>query len=271
MENRRDAIIKEIQRLAHEKGVNLIKRSDFTAETGISSYQIYNAFDGWREACKLAGLDVNDQNIPISNNDLFEEMRRVFLSIGNVCNKTKFQRESKYSSGTYKKRFGRWQDVLWAFRQWLELEGIEFPFIDKLPAKSIDIVKVNNEPKSPEIPYWPGIPDTTYGPFLNFPGLQHAPLNELGVVFLFGMVCDKLGYVVESIRSSYPDCEAKRRIDNKRDNWEKVKVEFEFRSSSFKEHGHNSDLCNVIVCWEDDWLECPLEVLELRSVIKSLM
>jgi hypothetical protein len=26
----------------------------------------------------------------------------------------------------------------------------------------------------------------------------------------------------------------------------------------------------LIVCWEHDWLQCPLEVLELRSVIDSL-
>lgn len=72
MENSRDVIIKEIQRLAHEKGVDLIKRSEFTAETGISSYKIYNAFKGgWREACELAGLSANYQNITIDDDALF--------------------------------------------------------------------------------------------------------------------------------------------------------------------------------------------------------
>src|SRR5205085_684390 len=36
-----------------------------------------------------------------------------------------------------------------------------------------------------------------YGDFINFRGLQHAPVNEQGVVFLFGMICRELGYVVE--------------------------------------------------------------------------
>jgi hypothetical protein len=73
--------------------------SEFTAETGISSYRIYNAFEGgWREACELAGFDSNYQNIPIDDDALFEEMRRVFLSYGNICNKIQFHRLSKYSS-----------------------------------------------------------------------------------------------------------------------------------------------------------------------------
>ena len=99
------------------------------------------------------------------------------------------------------------------------------------------LIVLNKEPEnmiSSKIRHWPSIQNTAYGPFLNFRGLQHAPLNELGVVFLFGMICNDLGYVVESIRSGYPDCKAKRRIDKKMDNWERVKIEFEFRSSLSK-------------------------------------
>jgi hypothetical protein len=100
--------------------------------------------------------------------------------------------------------------------------------------------------------------------------LQHAPLNEQGIVFLFGMICSDLGFVVEAVRAEYPDCEAKRLTDKKRDCWEKVRVEFEYRSSSFKYHGHKQELCDVIVCWEHDWPDCPLEVIELKSQIKYL-
>ena len=118
--------------------------------------------------------------------------------------------------------------------------------------------------------HWRSTGGITYGSFLNFRGLQHSPLNEQGVVFLFGMVCHELGFVVEAIRPDYPDCEAKRLVDKKQDKWERVRIEFEFKSSSFKAHGHKPDLCDVIVCWEHDWPECPLEVIELKSAIKSL-
>jgi hypothetical protein len=103
---------------------------------------------------------------------------------------------------------------------------------------------------------------------LSFRGLQHTPINEQGVVFLFGMVCKDLGYLVEAVQVGFPDCEGKRRVDSHR--WERVRIEFEFKSSNFLKHGHDANLCDLIVCWEHDWLNCPLEVLELRKEIQKL-
>ncbi len=139
--------------------------------------------------------------------------------------------------------------------------------------------------QSPELPtllqpsFEPYISTSTYIPSrrrkqpllgepLNFRGLQHAPINEQGVVFLFGMVCRELGYLIEAVQTGFPDCEAKRRVDNQR--WQRVRIEFEFKSSKFLEHGHDAELCDLIVCWEHDWRNCPLEVLELRKEIQNL-
>lgn len=38
---------------------------------------------------------------------------------------------------------------------------------------------------------------------LSFRGLQHTPINEQGVVFLFGMVCKDLGYLVEAVQMGF--------------------------------------------------------------------
>lgn len=200
-------------------------------------------------------------------------MRRVFIHCNGICTRTKFGKIAQISADTYRKRFGGWQNVLVEFRKWLEKESIEFPFFKGLPLESEKIEKLTNQSqKAVEVKSqsWTSLGGTTYGHFLNFRGLLHAPVNEQGVVFLFGMICLELGFVVEGIRTQYPDCEAKRRIDVKMDKWEKVSIEFEFLSKNFKEHGHNPDLCNVIVCWEHNWKECPLEVIELKSVIKKL-
>lgn len=83
------------------------------------------------------------------------------------------------------------------------------------------------------------------------------------------MVCFELGFIVEAIRSGFPDCEAKRRIDSKKDHWERVRIEFEYVSSNFREHGHNPAKCDLIVCWQHDWEECPLEVIELKKVLSD--
>ena len=246
----RDTIIKEIQRVAQEKKANTLTRSEFFADTGFSQWQVYQIFDSWREACKEAGLEPNYQNVPIESDDLFEEMHRVFLNFGGICTRTKFGKLSEYSVDTYKKRFGNWQENLFLFRCWLEQKKITFPFIDLLPTDSTNKFTTREEHQEQpphEIQYhWRSTGGTAYGSFLNFRGLQHSPLNEQGVVFLFGMVCHELGFVVEAIRPDYPDCEAKRLVDKKQDKWERVRIEFEFKSSSFKAHGHKPDLWTLL-------------------------
>jgi hypothetical protein len=109
-----------------------------------------------------------------------------------------------------------------------------------------------------------------FGAPIDFRGLRHAPINENGVIFLFGMVSYELGFIVEAIHNAYPDCEAKRCFDRRRNRWQRVHIEFEYKSTNFKEHGHDPINCNLIVCWENDWADCPIEVIELMQVIKEL-
>jgi Homing endonuclease associated repeat len=109
-----------------------------------------------------------------------------------------------------------------------------------------------------------------YGQPMDFRGLRHEPVNEQGVVLLFGMVAKELGYTVEAVQSGFPDCEAKRQIAPQR--WQRVHLEFEFESRNFRDHGHSLTGCDVIVCWRHNWPDCPpqIEILELSSLIKSL-
>ncbi len=101
-------------------------------------------------------------------------------------------------------------------------------------------------------------------------GFKRTPINEQGVVFLFGMVSDELGYIVEAVHATFPDCEAKRRIDQRNERWQRVRIEFEFRSRNSRDHGHDPNACDVIVCWKHNWPECPIEVVELQKVIDNL-
>jgi len=42
----------------------------------------------------------------------------------------------------------------------------------------------------------------------------------------------------------------------------------EANSRNFQQHNHRSDRCDVIVCWNHNWPECPkeLEVIELKRI-----
>jgi hypothetical protein len=93
--------------------------------------------------------------------------------------------------------------------------------------------------------------------------LHYAPENELGVVFLFATLAKKWRLVIEKIQAAFPDCTAYQKVGG-RDK--KVRIEFEYRSSSAKYHRHDLTKCDWIVCWEHDWPQIPphLQVIELR-------
>jgi hypothetical protein len=108
-----------------------------------------------------------------------------------------------------------------------------------------------------------------YGEPLGALALRNAPTNESGVILLFGMLAAELGFHIEAVRAAFPDCNALRRVGTRK--WQKVTIEFEFLSSNFHVHGHPPNGCDLIVCWEHDWKECPqnLEVVALREIIRQ--
>jgi len=99
-----------------------------------------------------------------------------------------------------------------------------------------------------------------YGDPIHCCDMAHAPVNEQGVVLLFGILAKKLKYRIEMVRTGYPDCEAKRQGPDGK--WRRVRIEFEFLSSRFN---HDPAGCDLIVCWEDDANPTNLEVLELKN------
>lgn len=105
---------------------------------------------------------------------------------------------------------------------------------------------------------------------ISFRGLTHAPFNEAGVLFLFGLVSHELGFIIETIRPGFPAGEGKRCFDKENNRWEHTHIDFEYKSSQFKEKGYDVNDCDLIVCWIHDWEGCPIEILELRSTIKYL-
>jgi hypothetical protein len=71
--------------------------------------------------------------------------------------------------------------------------------------------------------------------------------------------------MVTLVQAEFPDCEAFVEVAPNR--LQRLKIEFEKESRNFLKHGHDPNGCDLIVCWEHNWPECPVEVLALRDVI----
>jgi len=79
---------------------------------------------------------------------------------------------------------------------------------------------------------------------------------------------DDLGIKIESIQDAFPDAIG---IDyrHEREIGIRKRIEFEFRSSNYD---HPVEGCDIIVCWEHDWRDCPetIEVIELKRELEKL-
>jgi len=102
------------------------------------------------------------------------------------------------------------------------------------------------------------------------PDLVYEPVNEQGVIFLFAKYHKELGIeYIEGIQQGFPDAFGRRKIG--KTEYEPIDIEFEFRSIDFKNHQHDPNQCDIIVCWEHNWPQCPLEVIELKTALSKLL
>jgi len=106
---------------------------------------------------------------------------------------------------------------------------------------------------------------------INFRGLTYAPVNEQGVILLFGMICEQLGIIVEGIRQGYPDAIG---IDYRQERHRGVRksIEFEYSSANFLRQGHDPSKCDIVVCWNHDWRTSPsnIEIIELKKEVENI-
>lgn len=260
-------ILKSIATIAKQLG-RTPSILEFAARTEISRYSLFRLFPRWNEAVRAAGLKPNRLYARPEDSELLKDWGEVLRKKRAMPSRWAYRLAGKYYPLTLAKRFGGWESVPQAFRHFAKGKPEWADVLALLPAAAP--TKAYEQPRS--TPAGPALPKdrATYGNPINFHEMRHEPVNEQGVVLLFGILAKKLGYTIEAVQTGFPDCEAKRQIAPGR--WQRVLLEFEYESRNFRDHGHPSNGCDVIVCWRHNWDDCPeqLEILDLSSVIKSL-
>ena len=95
------------------------------------------------------------------------------------------------------------------------------------------------------------------------------PINEMGVIVLFSLLLNDLNMEIINIQTEFPDCLVSQ---NKNGKKQTIRIEFEYLSNNFRLHNHDPNECDMIVCWEDNmpnWYTCPIEIIELKKIIKN--
>ncbi len=240
----------------------------------VSEKAIRKLFGRYRLAIQECGLVPHGPGHEIPMENLFRDWAAIVRKTGQIPSQSMYECMSKHSVNPLTGKFRSWLNVPHAMRQFAESNGLQEEFADVL-----DVISARpkgeaegaprSAPMTPSLYKAPLLKHRPiYGPPLMPAALACGPVNEMGVVYLFALLAARLGFVVTRIQTDFPDCEALRRVDEER--WQKIWIEFEYESRNFLKHMHKIQDCDLIVCWSNNWPECPIEVLELRSVVKQI-
>jgi hypothetical protein len=199
-------IVEAIKEVARSLG-KTPPRSYFMQKSGITEYQVLKYFSSWNEAVQAAGLDPETKFLGIQDDDLLSNWGGIVRQNQKIPTRAQYRRQGNYSPGVFEKHFGPWSNLPSVFRTWAE-EKTEWGDVLSLLPDSVSKnekakrherkaeTENNHRPISPlhTVATIDGRP--TYGDPIDFRGLRHQPVNEQGVVFLFGMVARELGYLV---------------------------------------------------------------------------
>lgn len=276
----RKSIIAQIRKLSSELG-RPPRREEFSVRTGISVYFVMRHFRRWSEALEQAGQQLYYHKVRRAS-DPMEDWGRVVRSLRKSPTVIEYRREGGlFAPRSFSRLFGHWSDVPQSFRefaatrpQWTDVVQI-LDACKKAPRRRWSSSGSFEHPNGPGPAEGAGDLAATRdgggvatGDPVDFEHLRNAPVNESGVVFLFGIVSARLGYQIEAIQSRFPDCEARLKCDDGK--WRRVRIEFEYESLNFVRHGHDVKGCDTIVCWKHNWPKCPVKVIELSSELARL-
>jgi len=241
---------------------------------GIDRPEIRKHFGNYRQALEECRLEVPERGREVTIDRLFLDWAVVVRKLGKLPTAFEYERFGKYSIRPFKRRFGSWALAPEGLKLYAEEHGLAEEWTDVLvlagerggrPAGGQKGGQGGDTRASGHGAEMADRP--VYGPVIGTGGFVYGPTNENGVLCLFGALAEKLGFQILRIQIGFPDCEAMRVVG--KDRLQPVKIEFEFESRNFLRHMHDLAGCDAIVCWEHNWPECPIEVIELRHLVKG--
>ncbi|HEY2497372.1 MAG TPA: hypothetical protein VGK24_09910 [Candidatus Angelobacter sp.] len=234
----------------------------------------FGSFSHALHECNLERATASGQRVPLET--LFVDWAGVVRKTGKAPSMSEYEALSRYSCKPLVRCFGSWKQVAYGLTQFAEGRGLAEQWraeLDMAAVKGGDqdaqwLIRREGTPERPKMPPLRPTLGPTYGTPMFAGPMAYAPVNEMGVMLLFGWMAPQLGYVVQRLQPEFPDCEAMRYVGE--ETCQMVKGEFEFESRNFLKHMHDVKGCDLIICWKHNWPECPIEVLELRKEIAKI-
>jgi hypothetical protein len=243
-------------------------RGELMKLAGATPRNVRKHFGSYQRAMEACGLEINGAGKKVEMQSLFQDWTGIVRTLKKVPSLVEYEQLSRYSVRPMLRMFGMWVNVPDGIKMYIEEKGLGDEYKDILDAIEYKATHEGGVPKMSAPTSVPILKDRPmYGPLLQGCPLVFAPTNEAGVLYLFGAMSERLGFLVLLVQTAFPDCEAMRVVAENR--LQPVKIEVEYQSRNFLKHMHDLKGCDMIVCWEHNWPECPLEVLELKGMVST--
>lgn len=154
-------------------------------------------FPSWRAALRAAGLEPDNSNIKLEDEKLLQAWGDFVRKRRQIPTRHQYRREGSFGVNSFANHFGPWSTIPDHFRQFAEGKPEWADVLALLPPEPPH----KTRPLSPRpLRAQPQQAATTksrhaklearptYGDPIDFRGLRHEPVNESGVIFLFGIV-----------------------------------------------------------------------------------
>lgn len=187
--------------------------------------------NGWSNALKLLGIETYPK---YTKESVLEHVYQAYLSNGNKQPSEQNIADTGVSLSTVYKYFKRTSNAVKAM---YEAKGIKQEY--KMPRNVAAIKKRDAVGES----------------LRHLPiGMDEAPVNEQGVVMLFGKIHWAIGFPsIIKAQQEFPDCYANSILH---DQYHRAKIEFKFKSSLFRRSKRSVEewerMVDYLICWEHD-------------------
>ncbi len=113
-----EELLADLRRVAREIGKNRVTIDEYNEKGRFNAATLQRHFGSWFAATDKAGL-ARTRNLNIPDEELFANLVELWTALGRQPRYDDLRPEtSRFSSGTYEKRFGRWRKALASFVQW---------------------------------------------------------------------------------------------------------------------------------------------------------
>ncbi len=252
-------VVKDIQRVATTMASKTTTQAEYERHGLYSVYAVEKLCGSWNAALEMAGCSISHR--VWTPGDCLAAIKRVWDHLGRRPKYDEYASLGPSLEGpgisTLEVHFGGYKSAI-------------EKFVESSLAHGSTVVNADSQGELDRTSPLKIIKPHKTGEPTGFSLMPYAPTCETALILLFGMLAKDLDFIVECVRSPFPDCLARKR-DSRSGYYIPVTIEFELKSVNFKSHKHPHDTGALLVCWEDNWKDRPssIQVLCIKNYLAS--